>query len=390
MIFSVLLLAAIFTVENINHRFWLNDFKVYYGAVHAFLDGTPVYGTLYSLGSGYYKYSPFTILLVLPVCLLPYNIASVIQYFILSFSILCLFLVSGYIINKYLFGDSIKKRNWLLGIAFVCVINHLVRELHLGNINVVLLLLLCLSLFFNLKSKYILSGILLAVVIITKPFFILLILPLLLRKNYRTIESFGVSIFVFVLSPALFIGFRENIELHKEWLHTLLEHNSSFPSNNTIESLVKLYVSPNLPSSFQFYVMIAACVGYVIFFFVNRSKERKFPGDKERITKNFIIEWFVLIAIMPSLFKTDTQHFLLSLPLVMILLVYAATSKKYFLLASFSILIFMYGGNSSDMVGKHFSERMNEAGVLGISNLMIVFFTILFYFRSLMRPVQMR
>ena len=382
-IFSASILIAIFIVENINHRFWLNDFKVYYGAVQAFIDRTPVYNTLYSLGSGFYKYSPFTILLVLPVCLLPYKIAAIIQYCLLSVSIISVFLVCGYIINKYLFPGRIKKQSLLLSIAFICVINHLVRELHLGNINVILLLLLCLSLLFNLQSKYILSGILLAIVIITKPFFALLLLPLLLRTNYKTVFSFSISILLFVLAPALLIGLTANIRLHAEWVQTLLSHNSSFPSNNTIESLVKIYINSDIPSIFQFFIMIAACIGYLIFFFNNRSEEKKEPRNVDLKYRNFIIEWFALIAMMPSLFRTDTQHFLLALPFIMILMVYVSLSKKYLLIIFFINLVLMYGGNSSDMIGKNMSVRFNDAGILGMSNLVIIFSVIFIYIKSL-------
>ena len=90
-VFVALACLAIFVFENINHRFWLNDFKVYYGGATALLNGEQVYGVLYSLGSGYYKYSPFTALLAIPFCLFNFNTAAIFQFFILSFSIILLF-----------------------------------------------------------------------------------------------------------------------------------------------------------------------------------------------------------------------------------------------------------------------------------------------------------
>src|SRR5689334_6280905 len=92
-LFASLLLAAIFTIENINHRFWLNDFKVYYGAAQSLMAGTPLYGVLYALGSGYYKYSPFTAMMVIPFALFPYSVASVLQYFFLATVIILMIIV---------------------------------------------------------------------------------------------------------------------------------------------------------------------------------------------------------------------------------------------------------------------------------------------------------
>ena len=48
--FAATLLLLIFIVENINGRFWLNDFKVYCGGALAFLHGEPVYGVAFALG----------------------------------------------------------------------------------------------------------------------------------------------------------------------------------------------------------------------------------------------------------------------------------------------------------------------------------------------------
>ncbi len=388
-LFSAAVLIAIFVLEKINHRFWLNDFKVYYGGAQSLMNNKQVYGIAYGLDSGLYKYSPFIALLVAPLTLFSFETAAVIQFFLVAISIIVSCIVSLKIIRTYLFSDKIKNQEFLLSVGFVCVINHLFRELHLGNVNVILLMLMCFSLLSILQSRYIVVGILLALVVMTKPFFLLLLMPLVLRKKVKTILSFCVSMLVLVALPAFVTGFQKDFTLHKDWLHTMLEHNSTFPSNNTIESLIKLYIHPGLPTSFQFYVMIAACVGYIIFFFAGSRLERKNVNEgKASAVQGLIVEWFLLIAITPLLFKTDTQHFLLSLPLVLILLCYLSSEKKYFLTACFVLLIFFYGGNSSDLVGKTFSSRLDDLGILGISNLMMIGWVIFIYFKTIRRSIQ--
>ncbi|MCX6291567.1 MAG: glycosyltransferase family 87 protein [Bacteroidetes bacterium] len=386
-LFSSVLLLGIFIVENINHRFWLNDFRVYYGAAQAMISGTPVYGTLFALGSGYFKYSPFTLLLVMPLCMFQYPVACIIEYMVLACSIIALFMVCGQIINQYLFYERLKKPGWILSVVFICSLNHLVRELHLGNINVILLLLLCLSVYFILQGKHVLPGILIAVVVMTKPFFILILLPLVLRKNYKTMLSFSVSIILFLVNPAVVIGFPKNIQLHREWFQTILDHNSSFPSNNTIENIIRTYVSPGLAGSAQFFIMIVIVMAYFILYFYHTSGERKNPSDDKIKTSNLVMETFLLIAILPSIFKTDTQHFLLSVPLLIFLVYQSAVTKNYFLIGALFLLVMMYGLNSSDLLGKNLSMKMDAAGILGISNLFILASSLFVYFKFMRKAI---
>ncbi|MBK7618262.1 MAG: hypothetical protein IPJ10_02835 [Flavobacteriales bacterium] len=48
----------LFVLEHVNGRFWLNDFRVYYGAGEALLNGEPLYGVAHGLGTGMFKYAP--------------------------------------------------------------------------------------------------------------------------------------------------------------------------------------------------------------------------------------------------------------------------------------------------------------------------------------------
>lgn len=387
LIFAASTLAAIFIVENINQRFWLNDFKVYYEASRSLFEGKPVYNTLFALGSGYYKYSPFTALLFLPIALLPYSAASTLQFVFLAGVIMALFLVTGYLLNSYFFQEKLNNLNILLSVSFICVLNHLVRELHLGNINVVLLLLLSLCLLFQLQNKYLYAGALLAVVVITKPFFLLLFLPLLVRGNIKLILSSAIFILSFLLLPAILTGVNKNIELHKEWLNVIMDHNAGFPSNNTIDSLARLYLHPGLTESFQIYLLGFVLFCFVLFTGFNRYTERKITGSKTLKIRNQMLEWLLLIALMPSLFRTDTQHFLFTLPLIMILLNFVIRSKRVWAFLLFTILIFLYEGNSSDLIGRNMAKKFDEIGILGISNLILITWCVLEYYYSFKKKI---
>ena len=92
---------------------------------------------------------------------------------------------------------------------------------------------------------------------------------------------------------------------------------------------------------------------------------------------------------MPGLFRTDTQHFLLAFPLVLILIGYANIRKNKWVIAAIGILLFFYGGNSSEIVGKYFSTVLDNLGILGISNLLILAGVLLVYLLSIQKGIRL-
>ncbi len=159
----------------VNHRFNMWDFKVYYSAAEAFIHGEPIYGKSFGLSSGFYKYSPFAVIPFIPLAILPYFIAQSIYYFgLLGLMIKAIFS----------WNDQMRKPNpkWTIGTTFLLTLlffgDHLERELFLGNVNFLLLTLLFWA-WKNYKSqKWKWAGFLLAIVVLFKPHFVVLI-PLL-------------------------------------------------------------------------------------------------------------------------------------------------------------------------------------------------------------------
>ena len=113
--------------------------------------------------------------------------------------------------------------------------------------------------------------------------------------------------------------------------------------------------------------------------------EQKSKNKDRTATGNFMMEFFVLLALIPSLFKTDWQMFLMTLPIIMILTGYLITTKRAWMIVAFIILIWMYGGNSSDYLGKPLYIKLETAGIIGISNLLIISASMILYKRSRLR-----
>lgn len=380
-VFAFLFVLAVFIIEKINDRFWLNDFKVYYDACVAFFNGAPVYGTLFALDLGYFKYSPFTAMLTMPYTIFPFEIARIIHFVVISFSVLCVFNLSGSIINKTFFNGEIQNISIWLGLAFLACANHMVRELHLGNINVILLLLLMLFAKFFLEKKFILSGIIFSLAIMAKPFFIIMLLPVVLRKNFKVLYSVIATSGLFILIPALVSGFHSNLVMHLDWIKTMLHHYSFFPGNHTIEFLLVNYFKIQTGPSFLFLLVCLLISANIIFYFI----KKKSSGKSGSVNSMFLMEWFTWIALMPSIFKTDSQHFLLSAPLIIFSIFYLSKKKDYFLSTIFIMIVLMFGSNSSDLLGKYLSARYDSYGILGISNPLIILFAWIVYLKGFLK-----
>lgn len=388
-LFAVIICILDGIIENINGRFWLYDFRVYYSAAQQALINGKVYGIHFGLDTGFYKYSPFMLLVFMPYCILSYKAACILHFCISSVTLVFTFLILQKIAEKYFFLRQSKRRNSLLSIAFICVAVHLVRELHLGNVNIILLFFLSAGLLFLLRSKKIAAGTFLGLVILVKPFFVLLFLPLWVHKQWKSLYSASCTIAVLILLPALYFGVTKNIALHREWIMAMAEHSEYLKSTNTIQSLIRFYILNNSISLTGWFV-IAICISYLLISISNktRNNSRNNSGKANSDNKlqpqpqSLIIAYFFFLAIIPNLLITDTEHFLYALPLIMIILNYLFLNGNYILMASFIVLIFFYGGNSSDLLGNKLSDRFAILGVLGLGNLGIIGFALFVYFKE--------
>ncbi len=380
-IFAIVIFLLIFISENINGRFWLNDFKVYYSAAQALTHGTQVYGIHFGLDSGYYKYSPFVLLLFMPFTLLPYNVACIIYYCGIMFFVLGIFVLLKSMIREYFFKDTIKYEGWILTVIFIFILNLLYREFHLGNTNMLLLFLLLLVIKNLVRSRYLISGLLFCLIILFKPFFLILALPMLLHNKWKILGGGIVFMLAQLLILILFLGWNATLLLHSEWLKAILDHSSSFPSNNNIDYLVRSFIYPGLTISFQYFVLAGIVFFFMLLYglniFFRRNQQRRMPDA------DFIFECFVLIAILPSILNTDTEHFLNTLPLITMITYYIFKQKKVFPIICFFILFILYGTNSNDIVGKTIGDFYDKIGVVGISNLLLVIFAFFVYFKRI-------
>ncbi len=374
-ILAFVLFLTMLTFENINGRFWLNDLKVMYSAAESFLNNEPIYGKSFGLGTGFYKYSPFTLLFFIPYTLFSYKIACVIHFIISSIIAILTVLLSEDLVRKYVF-DYQKKYHLTLFVAFVLVLFHLVRDLHLGNINMILVFLIILSLKYLLESKFRQFAFLLAIVILTKPYFVVLILPILFQNKIRALLTLVIAGTICVFASLIIIGFSEGIDLYIDWFNAMLSHSSYLSSNNTIFYLLNRHLGLRISDNYAFLLFGGLAILISLFFWWSI---RKMQNTKQK-NLALIFHSSILIAIIPNVFITDTEHFLFSLPIITIIVIFFSVRRRFLLIPFLAIALAFYSGSSTDMLGDELNEYYKSFGLLGIGNLLIILITTCIYF----------
>jgi hypothetical protein len=362
-------------VENNNGKFDTADFKVFYMAAKALFSGEQVYGVPFGMETGYYKYSPFILLVLSFYTLFSFKVGAIIHFFVIAFSAIFSIIFLEQIVNDYFF----KNNKWRILTSFLILLSvllHFVRDLHLGNTNTILILMMILAIKLTLESKEIAAGILIALVIMTKPYFIVLGLIFLLFKKYKLIATIAITGIALTLSTSIFLGFQNSYLMHIEWFKAMLMHSDYLTSSYTFFYFADYYFGIKIPISYSFPFFILIAISISLFFYKRSINETTLESNR-----TMIFSYFILIGIIPNILITDVEHFLFSLPLISIVILYLKDQKNHFYNILFAVVIFMYGGNSSDLVGNELSNDIKYWGFVGIGNLIIIGSAFVVYFR---------
>jgi hypothetical protein len=385
----ILLVLAVgyYVLETVNGRNQMADFRVYYDACRHFLDGTPMYGEAFGVSSGFYKYSPFAVIPFIPLALLPYGIASILYYLIVIF----LFLeVSARVFEILDLPANGKIAKWFLVIVSLFAADHIERELHLGNVNLFLLLLCLLLMEALAKSRRILSGVLIAVLLLFKPHFIALVPLLIWRIRWRELLIGALFFAVGLLLPTLYVGWQKNLSLLGDWGMAIRDHNTALENSpNTVYGLLNMAFGGMGFQLNSLFVIGLSLLLVAVFSLLYLLRSRAIQPDIQR----WFLEIFFVVAFIPNLTHTDTEHFIWSWPLIafvvsIMLRIRFYGYKAYILLL---VLAFVpYVLNSPDIVGKYLRDFFDEGGGLGMANLMIILlaFSLVVFHRMQMKALD--
>ncbi len=358
-----LICALYFILQHHHDRAEMADFRVYYDAASALKNGDTVYGLAFGVSSGFYKYSPLAATMFIPFTWLPYSIASAIFYCIIGlavvwFSIACMRLL----------GKDLPEERLLISAFFTTLFlaDHIERELHLGNVNLLLLLACCLMRYFEKRNASYASGSIYAVVLLFKPHFLILTPILMIFGKFKTLATTLLVTATAVMLPAIICGWDKNLELHQQWWSAMKAHNIAlYVSPNTIYGILHTAIPITLPGIV--YIIFGLSIAAMLILVAWR-KSVSLQNDKR-----FDIFFFLAIAAIPNLAHTDTEHFMWSWPLIAFLChAYISTHGNFLHLGLMIIAFIPYTLNSPDIVGKEMSYIFDEGGLLGLANLILL------------------
>ena len=366
--------------EIINNRFWLSDFEVYYKAAQRISHGENLYQHSED-GHYIFKYSPTSALLFIPFTIFSFSIAKYIYWCLLTALIITGFYLCIKNINPGLFTLQNKKPvNKVVLLATLILAVHFLRELHLGQVNYLLLFIYIFALHSLNKGKWKLFSVLLGMSIFIKPFAMIFIPYLLIQKKYRALMLFIFSILVFAILPKLFYSSMEiTINQYQLWFQELqieLSHKQGLlaDANHTVFSVVARYtpirfILTNNIISGIYQLCLLAFIAFFVFYFVKiLPRHNTKREEKQLITADFSL----LIALVPLLAFTSENAFIYVQILIFVILLHFQNLLPYEKVLSIIGFLFM-GGNFAELIGKKLSTFADNSSLISIGTIILIY-----------------
>ncbi len=170
-------------------------------------------------------------------------------------------------------------------------------------------------------------------------------------------------------------GWQQTLDLHYDWTKSMIQHGAILFSNHTIASIFNYYTGWNADLISQYFFLIFALIIYSAFILFNKKALAIAQEDK------LVVFYFTLLALIPNVLITDTEHFLFSFPVILMSLHFLSHSRKIVHIVIFCMCVLLYGANTPEFFGNELSDKFEVMGFLGIGNLcLIIFFNYLFFF----------
>lgn len=369
-LFLLMLLYGI--LNYFNGRFQMFDLWVYYEAAEKLMVGDSPYHQAFGLSSGFYKYSPFAAYVFVPFHLISWLGTRIVFFSLIAFTLaLSLPVMSRY--YAQLFGFSSSKSTLAVFVVAVMIGGHVSRELLLGNVNWLLLLLLLVA-FELLRRKPFFAGLLIAIALAFKPHFAVLIPWLVLRGHWRALGASVLGFGGILLLPSLAWGWQVNRIHLAEWLSAMQMHNTRLAdSPNTLYGLPSNMLQTE--SFFLVVIMLGIAALLILGFILRHMKREKNAHPSVKLQHQFL-EYSLILALIPNLVHTDTEHFMWTLPLLFVLThgCMSAPSRERLVVGGLVILCLIpYTFATPDLWGAEISNRLERGGFLGWSNLGLIF-----------------
>lgn len=374
----------------VNGRFGMLDFEVYYKAGERLLNGENLYrrASLEAGGDGFfrYKYAPTAAFYFIPFSILPFKIAGILYWVVLSF-ILAHICWLSYQHFTNIQANQFKQQPWLMLLAAIILGVHIEAEFNLGQVNMLLLWLYVLTarLWLNNKASYWVA-LPWAISIFLKPYALIFLPFFLWYRNYKLIVFWLAWLLLLTLVILPFYG---NIEFwwiqQLEWLREIsieftINQDLKYARNNPTIFAVLVRYTPLFLLEWRgtslklLQLIVLAIMGILGIGWLSKRR-------RSTITERWI-EWALLLPILPLIALSSTNLFILLYPLVLgLLLCWHRLHLAYKIIAIIGMIL--QGLNIRDLWGA-WAPYWDQLGIVGLGGLVLV----LVWFLVYQKPLQ--
>ena len=358
--------------EAKNHRFNMSDFEVYYKAASRIVNGENLYRPLED-GHYYYKYSPESAIYFIPVSIFNYTAARIIYWTFLSF-IVCLgfYLVLALLKPDFRTYSPGRLNKMILLIGLILSV-HIQRELHLGQVNHLLLVLYIGMIYLFSRGKKACVSALWAISIFIKPHGLIFLPYFIIKKQFKIVGYFFMFVVFLALTPLLFYDTNMAISQHLKWFHELqleLSYKQALttPALHTIFSLLARYTPLRLLemgalSTKLYQIAVLSFIGGLILYLINRGRDNR---------QGYILEMAFLTGLIPLLASTGSCAFgFLEIAVFIIVFNYQNLSK-WLKITAVTGLVFL-GCNWHDLVTHKVSVFLDQISLVAIGAVILLF-----------------
>jgi hypothetical protein len=372
-LFAFILLLSLFLLKVQEHMI---DFEVNYKAGKR-LGGAE---SLYQVEDGHFmfKYLPSSALLYLPLSFLPLNAAKAFWYFIVAFCLCSLVYVSAKILPL-----EERKSVYLLIFPPLILARYFLRELHLGQINALVTMILLFMIWFLIyekntmpSKKDVYAGLLWGLAIALKPYALIFLPYFLLKKKWKSLLSGAGFLFLALLIPAAFYGFRGNIIILKEWISTLSRSAPALLASQDNISIIAFFMkwTENQNLSFLLSGLVMVLLAFLVLAVILIGR---------KIDRSPVLECSILLILIPLISPLGWDYTLLMsvLGVTIIIRNFSGYSKFWrgFLVFNFFIITF----SLYDIMGRDLYAGFMSWSVITINFLILIGFLMHLRFRKI-------
>ncbi len=336
--------------DAINNRLDLVDFEVYFRTAGRMWEGAELY-RIDTDGHFVYKYAPSAALFFMPFLLFGFSISKYIFWGLLTGAII---LVLRLLQRKVAPAAATNTTNAVLFFAILSQVPHIHLEWHLGQVNMLLLLVYVCLFATPVSEKPFWQGGLLGTSLYVKPLGLIFVPYWILKKDWKALAYLLLTLVLFGALPYLFYPYWDTfIRLYYSWVNELQIEMSNkqdllASGNHTIFSVLARYSPLSAILAFNperqkiYQLIVLAFIGLSFLWYTQLGKKLK---------DAIIGEYVVLIAWIPLLAFTSQNAFIFCLPLMVYLFFDFRQMQPYQKVMLFNACLCI-GINMYELVGK--------------------------------------